>query len=975
MDLMNHPVAPSIFGTADPDGYEFTKRIPDASVSIPSVRRDVSDLATVGSRGLELVPFYFYGNPRDSPTPTDWTKFGFGMKLFQNVFEQTLQAAVDNELLVDFSLGASQGQGSPVEAGTEGLSVHLQLGVTSLKAGASFSAPVPRPQELTGSLRSGDGFMHGLTNPDQGRLKGVIAAKVLSEHKSNETVDQPKRVYLDEESILDLTHHVQNETLTWDAPPGSGTWKLFAFWEGHTNQLSCTNNGGNGTTPIERGSYVVDHFSKVGAQVHTKFFEDHILNTESIRANLKSNGNYAWEDSMELLFVVPWTRGFLERFQSSHGYGLVKYLPLLFTKENSFNAGSSPYPEEYSYGNYTEDGVSIHTINFRETLSECYRDYLEHHAAWAHSLGVRYSAQPSYNLPLGFLNEVPSLDAPEGESLGFKDIIDAYRTLSGPAQLAEKSDISSECGAEFKPAYSQTIPELLRSVKRAYAGGLTMMVLHGMGYSGPYANTSWPGYQPFRYQTTDSWNRIQPAWKHLSDVIGYMGRTQHILNTGIPRVDLAIFDSRTRWEASIIYDSDNLQDKGFTYNFVSPENLYLPASHVSQGLLAPNGPSYQALIFPNASCLSDRTLSKIREYDEASLPIIFIGTSKCLLGAKNVHRINSITELPDLLSQLKIKPRVSFAAPTKSVHLAQRVEPSTGREYVWLFNDESVPSTFVAEFHVGKSLRPSLLNTWNGDITPLARYQVTNTSVRIPVTLNPGETTIIAFEDAGRETPIWVTDATGAVEEVKYTSGKDLVANLKGPSTIVLNNGTRYTFNITLPRNINLSRWDIEIEDWHGDSNNTASIKTLVKSHKFQCQYLRPWKDLSKSLKDVSGVGIYTTTFDVPDIPNIGAYLFVGPILNTMRVWVNGKPLPTFPADYARMDISSFVSQGKKNEMRVEVTTTLYNRVRADANRLIALGHPLATMAPTFANAERQSYGLLGPVGIDWVIRKQVNLD
>lgn len=95
-----------------------------------------------------------------------------------------------------------------------------------------------------------------------------------------------------------------------------------------------------------------------------------------------------------------------------------------------------------------------------------------------------------------------------------------------------------------------------------------MMVLHGMAYSGAYANTSWPGYQPFGYQTTDVWNRIQPAWKHMSDIIEFMGRTQHVLKSGLPRVDLAFFDSRTLWEPSVIYDSDNLQREGMTPNHI-----------------------------------------------------------------------------------------------------------------------------------------------------------------------------------------------------------------------------------------------------------------------------------------------------------------------------------------------------------------------------------------------------------------------
>lgn len=79
---------------------------------------------------------------------------------------------------------------------------------------------------------------------------------------------------------------------------------------------------------------------------------------------------------MELLFVLPWTRGFLERFESAHGYSLVKYLPLLFHKANSWARSFAPYPEEYVYGEYTTDGVSIHDANYRKTLSECYQEYL-----------------------------------------------------------------------------------------------------------------------------------------------------------------------------------------------------------------------------------------------------------------------------------------------------------------------------------------------------------------------------------------------------------------------------------------------------------------------------------------------------------------------------------------------------------------------------------------------------------------------
>jgi hypothetical protein len=116
---------------------------------------------------------------------------------------------------------------------------------------------------------------------------------------------------------------------------------------------------------------------------------------------------------MELLFALPWTRGFLERFKNTHGYSLVKYLPLLFNKGNSWANSYSPYNEEYVYGDYDTEGLSIHNANYRWTLSECYREYLDYHVRWARSRGIEFSTQVSYNLPLSFVSS-PSPHSPVG---------------------------------------------------------------------------------------------------------------------------------------------------------------------------------------------------------------------------------------------------------------------------------------------------------------------------------------------------------------------------------------------------------------------------------------------------------------------------------------------------------------------------------------------------------------------------------
>ena len=112
---------------------------------------------------------------------------------------------------------------------------------------------------------------------------------------------------------------------------------------------------------------------------------------------------------------------------------------------------------------------------------------------WSPTKGLTYSNQPAYNLPLDMAADVPLLDAPELESLGFQDNVDAYRQFSGPAHLANKSVVSTEVGAVSGLPYTLTVPNLLRLIKRSWAGGVTMSVIHGSNYAGNYVNTTWPG--------------------------------------------------------------------------------------------------------------------------------------------------------------------------------------------------------------------------------------------------------------------------------------------------------------------------------------------------------------------------------------------------------------------------------------------------------------------------------------------------
>ena len=165
---------------------------------------------------------------------------------------------------------------------------------------------------------------------------------------------------------------------------------------------------------------------------------------------------------------------------------------------------------------------------------------------------------------MDMLQNVPNVDAPECESLGFNHLIDGYRQYCGPANLAGKRLVSTECGANPIEAYQQTLPELLWDVKRSFAGSVTQFVFHGFPYSGPYGNTTWPGFTTFDYEFSEMHGPRQPAWPDFyQDPLNFTARLSYIFQSGIPKLDLAFYMKITTFPQIVRnYQPQDLEDAG-----------------------------------------------------------------------------------------------------------------------------------------------------------------------------------------------------------------------------------------------------------------------------------------------------------------------------------------------------------------------------------------------------------------------------
>ncbi|OJD32230.1 uncharacterized protein BKCO1_4000073 [Diplodia corticola] len=1001
-------------------------RLPDASIPPSTLQSDIAALSTLGAGGLELLGYYQYGlvaaqTGGVAAPPTDWTIYGFGTPSFAALFRAALEQVRAEGLLLDFAQGANQGQGVPSVPGERGLAVELayaNVSVDVVRAGGGgggrWEGVLPESVQPVNAFGA---FMHGAEEFGAQVLRAVLAVEVVA--AQNVSTDSGDLTFSENTvgRVVDLTGEVDPvlRELNWTAPEGESEWRLMAWYERYTNQRSCA-GGVNATDYIGNGSWTVDHFSAAGSKKLTDFFDAHVIPDAETRELLASVGKYGWEDSMEMFSALLWTPELPSMFNQSRGYDITLCLPYLITPANYWNSEALPYGEGFVDENTTFGDKC--NEDYRTTLNEGYQEYLAVYVNWSHGLGVEYSAQPAYNLPLNMLDDIPILDAPEGESLGFNNIIDTYRQFSGPAHLSGISVISSECGALSGAPYQQTFNDLLWSVRRGLATGISMHVLHGFAYSGPYTNTTWPSYTTFAYQFSEMWNQHQPSWIHMNDTIRYIARNQYVSQAGTPSVDLAFYLYEAPWAVSAQYMDTNLEELGYTYEYLSANNLLSPEAFVEDNILAPTKQSFKALIFSNASAITPGGAAKVQEFSEAGLPVFFVGatnftsigqepgaaaevastiSSVVNSGLENVHTVTSSADLPDALSQAGILPKVSFSTPTSWYPFWRRAD---GIDYAYIYNDGLASQTVDVTFATTGT--PYFFDAWTGAITPVLQYTTSpsSPSITIPITLASNQTTILGFAHANSSTtadPLpaapdtHITSATGALAGLvpsspspNSTTSTTITAYLTGPASLTLSTGQ--TLNLTTapppPATTLSSGWSITIEDWHRTSD-PYSMDTAITTHTLANATLAPWSALG--LPAASGIGRYTTSFATLPGAN-AALLSLGPVAHSMRAWLNGVALPPLDVADARADLTGLLllpplplpakkqeGAGEANELVVEVTTTLFNRVKADGNATWSVGATANELNGAFYETHAvKEYGLLGPVVVEWVAVAEV---
>ncbi|WKN47435.1 glycosyl hydrolase [Nocardioides sp. Arc9.136] len=925
---------------------------PHGLVDPREVAREVDQVADAGFGILEVADVTHSLRARD--IEIDLERHGWGSPSWVAGVKAALERGAKRDVRIDITVGPSWPAAVPtITPDDDAACTELAHGRADVAAGSSYDGPVPEPAVPAASAATRRELVAVQAFRDLGTVKAVTT--------------------LDRSSLVDLTDQVRDGRLTW-TPPADGAWTVLSYWRRGSAQEP---EAGPHTNPR---SWVVDHFSAAGSDAVVELWQDRVLDKE-MRRLLAKAGGYLFEDSLEIeTDATIWTPRMLAEFRERAGYDLLPHLPAVVEAH-----------EKYLFA-FT-DAVATTRVrdDFNQVLSDLYRD---HHLLplqrFARSLGLGLRVQP-YGLETDTVEHAALLDVPETESLGFKNL-DDYRVMAGGRDMAGHTLLSCEAACYFGAAYNTTWDRALQTLNSIFAAGVNSAVLHGFAYADA-PGVTWPGFAAFSpyYDGAvgygEAWGPRTPQWRHVPDVAAYLARTQLVLQTGVPKYDV-VFLRQKGWTSTGIgapWATNDGIPLGWTHSFATPALLDLPLATVRGGVLAPDGPTYKAVVVgPDQFRGQERTIAvatarRLLELGRAGLPVVLRGdwTTAEPVG---LPQDGETAEVRRLVAELAALPTTRAAATDADIPLALAAlgvvrdvehERSTVAHVRRVVGDTDLYYLANAKHAENRRLVrvtqdvwltstrgdavPYLLDAWTGTITPLAAYERQGRRVRVRVDLLPGQSTVVALgaPHPGDRTPA-VVASTGDVR--RDDRGLLLRAATPGRHTATLAGGRQVATTVArVHEPVVPARWELVVEDWQPGRTATETVRPLRRA---ELTTLVPWSRVP-GLEDVSGVGRYRTVVELDRSwgPEDGALLELGEVNDTFRVTVNGRALPPCDVLDTTVDLGHTLRAGR-NVVEVEVTSTLINRLR--------------TVTPeVYGVAARQDYGLVGPVRlVPYVERK-----
>ena len=775
--------------------------------------------------------------------------------------------------------------------------------------------------------------------------------------------------------IIDITSKMAPDgRLTWEVP--AGNWTIMRIGHTSTGQTNATGGGGKGLE--------CDKFNPEAVRLQfDKWFAEAIRQAgpDVARDVLKMFHVDSWECGSQ-----NWSPVFPAEFKKRRGYDCLPYIITM----TGVPVQSADVSERFLY-DVRQTIIELVKDNFYVTLKNL-----------AHEKGCVFSAESiAPTMTSDGLLHYQEADIPMGEfwlrSPTHDKPNDMFDAISG-AHIYGKPIIQAEAFTELRMSWDEH-PGMLKTLgDRNYALGINRLVYHVFMHN-PWMDRA-PGMTlngvGLYFQRDQTWWKPGKAW------VEYAQRCQALLQMGKPVVDIAVFTGEEIPRRSVLPDrlvntlpgifgdsivqaekkrlanagnplrtlpegvthSANMADPenwidplhGYAYDCINPDAL-MKASVRNGRIELPGGASYKLLVLPQphsmsptAKRMTPAVAKKIAELVQAGATIIVndapeqsYSLTQSAVADKQVKAIAGTIWKKVPAGKLR-KWKVGKGTVVQGPYKESSFEPIGIQRDLDVMEYSRKPARDIAWTH----------RSGNGfDIYFVGNQQKEDRGV------------VVTFPITGLAPELWDPVTGDQDNPYYYRFEKDhtelqleLPANgsvfivLRKPESMDAKNPMIRSFKIM---DTIKNAWTVTFDRKKGGPMQPMAFEQL-----------KDWSlDSNKAIKYYSGTAVYNTTFDIPPgrPSGIKVWLDAGKVANLAEVFINDKPCGVIWTAPYRVDITQALRDGK-NELRMEVTNTWFNRLKGD-QLLPEKERNTKTNAPFWGKDKPLlPAGLLGPVTI-----------
>ncbi|MGV3764983.1 MAG: glycosyl hydrolase [Chitinophagaceae bacterium] len=568
-----------------------------SAVSEAGVAASMYLYKNAGLGGLEITPIFGVKGTEAQFLP-------FLSPRWVDMFQFTLKEAKAVGLGIDMATGTGWPFGGPW-IGADDAAKYLAHKKYDVAGGQEWSQQLE--YIANGFVRTANGKP---LSPDQ--LKDPITANENLQALAIDQVRFPKPLklikvfaYGENGQSIDISNYVTDgKDIKWNAP--AGNWKVYALFEGlHGKMVERSAPGGEGN--------VIDHFEEKALDNYLAKFNNSLAKTDMSHLRAWFNDSYEVDDARG---QSDWTPNFLEAFSKRRGYRLEKFLPDLFSSEN------------------TDTHIRV-LHDYRLTISDLILEkFTQPWHNWAAKQGKLIRNQ-SHGSPANILDLYSAIDIPETEGTN----ILRYKFATSAAHVAGKPLASAEAATWLNDHFISTLADVKAVLDKYFLGGVNHIFYHGTNYSPQ--NDPWPGWL---FYAAVHFHPNNPFWKDFAWLNQYVTRCQSFLQAGKPSNDVLLyfpfhdrlmepvarggmlhhFDGMEGFDGTPFEHAASwMMENGYAFDLFSDKQL--ESFEATNGHIQTGGAEYQVILVPQLKSMPLATIKKLYALARKGATIIFAG--------------------------------------------------------------------------------------------------------------------------------------------------------------------------------------------------------------------------------------------------------------------------------------------------------------------------------------------------------------